>query len=202
MVELPILPGTEVLRGDILTVGGSTRHVDAFVVKVGHADRPVESTDLAVVAAGIVLGGLIGAISLTWRGLPISLSTSGGALLAGLLLGFLRSGPSDLRQHSRAGALADEYARPERVHCHRRHQRGAWIHRGTAAGRPQPVPVGHGRDVDSAHRRGAHRPLCLPVPPRPPVWHLRRRADHDGSARDDPGSRAEQGAGTQVQACR
>ena len=91
MVELPILPETEVLRGDILTVGGSTRHVDAFVAKVGHADRPVESTDLAVVAAGIVIGGLIGAISLTWRGLPISLSTSGGALLAGLLLGYLRT---------------------------------------------------------------------------------------------------------------
>jgi putative transport protein len=91
MVELPILPETEILRGDILTVGGSTRHVDAFVAKIGHADRPVESTDLAVVAAGIVIGGLIGAISLTWRGLPISLSTSGGALLAGLLLGYLRT---------------------------------------------------------------------------------------------------------------
>ncbi len=91
MVELPILPETEILRGDILSVAATTRHMDRFVATVGSADRPVQSTDLAVVAAGIVIGGLVGAISLTWRGLPISLSTSGGALLAGLLLGYWRT---------------------------------------------------------------------------------------------------------------
>jgi len=31
MVELPILPGTEVQRGDILTIGGSKRHVEAAI---------------------------------------------------------------------------------------------------------------------------------------------------------------------------
>jgi AspT/YidE/YbjL antiporter-like protein len=55
------------------------------------ADRPVESTDLAVVAAGIVIGGLVGAIRHFAGGLPISLSTSSGALLAGLVLGYLRT---------------------------------------------------------------------------------------------------------------
>jgi putative transport protein len=91
MVEIPILPETEILRGDILTIAGSTRHVDQAVAKLGHADRPVESTDLAVVSAGIVIGGLIGALTYMAGGLPISLSTSGGALLAGLLLGYLRT---------------------------------------------------------------------------------------------------------------
>ncbi|MDH4106195.1 MAG: aspartate-alanine antiporter, partial [Gammaproteobacteria bacterium] len=91
MVEIPILPETEILRGDILTLGGSTRHVDAAVGLLGHADRPVESTDLAVVAAGIVIGGLIGALTYVAGGIPISLSTSGGALLAGLVLGYLRT---------------------------------------------------------------------------------------------------------------
>jgi putative transport protein len=91
MVEIPILPETEILRGDILTLTGSTRHVDAAVATLGHADRPVESTDLAVVSAGIVLGGLIGALTYVAGGLPISLSTSGGALLAGLVLGYLRT---------------------------------------------------------------------------------------------------------------
>jgi putative transport protein len=91
MVEIPILPETEVLRGDILTVAGSTTHVDAAVGLLGHADRPVESTDLAVVSAGIVLGGLLGALTYVAGGLPISLSTSGGALLAGLVLGYLRT---------------------------------------------------------------------------------------------------------------
>jgi putative transport protein len=91
MVEIPILPETEILRGDILTLAGSTRHVDAAVTEIGHADRPVESTDLAVVSAGIVIGGLLGALTYVAGGVPISLSTSGGALLAGLVLGYLRT---------------------------------------------------------------------------------------------------------------
>jgi putative transport protein len=91
MVEMPILPESEILRGDILTIAGSTRHVDAAAAALGYADRPVESTDLAVVAAGIVIGGLLGALTYVAGGVPISLSTSGGALLAGLVLGYLRT---------------------------------------------------------------------------------------------------------------
>jgi putative transport protein len=91
MVEIPIFPETEVLRGDILTIAGSTRHVDTATTLLGHADKPVESTDLAVVATGIVVGGLVGALTYMAGGIPISLSTSGGALLAGLLLGYFRT---------------------------------------------------------------------------------------------------------------
>jgi putative transport protein len=91
LVEIPILPGTEVLRGDVLTVQGSQTHINALVKAIGHADRPAEATDLKVVAAGIVVGGLIGALSINIGGIPIGLSTSGGALLAGLLLGYFRA---------------------------------------------------------------------------------------------------------------
>jgi putative transport protein len=91
MVELPILPESEVLRGDILTLAGSVRHVNAAVAALGVADRTVESTDLMTAAGGILLGGLIGALSVNWRGVPIGLSTSGGVLLAGLVLGYLRT---------------------------------------------------------------------------------------------------------------
>ena len=91
MVEIPILPETEVLRGDIMTLAGTTRSVDRAVQALGVADRPLESTDLMTVAGGILSGGLLGAISVNWGGIPISLSTSGGALLAGLVLGYLRA---------------------------------------------------------------------------------------------------------------
>lgn len=91
LVEIPILPETEILRGDVLTVQGSRLHVEALVLAIGHADRPAEATDLKVVAAGIVVGGLVGALSVTVAGIPIGLSTSGGALLAGLLLGYFRA---------------------------------------------------------------------------------------------------------------
>jgi putative transport protein len=91
MVEMPILPETEVLRGDILTIAGSVRHVEAAVKALGFADRPLESTDLKTVAGGILVGGLIGAMSIQLGGIPIGLSTSGGALLAGLVIGYLRT---------------------------------------------------------------------------------------------------------------
>ncbi|NOD34448.1 MULTISPECIES: aspartate-alanine antiporter [unclassified Ruegeria] len=91
MVELPLLPGTVVHRGDILTVLGSKRHVEAAIARVGYADRPVETTDLAFVGWGIFIGGLVGTLAITMGGFPISLSTTGGALLAGLLLGWLRT---------------------------------------------------------------------------------------------------------------
>ena len=90
-LEMPILPESEVFRGDILTFAGGVRHVNAAVEALGVADRPLESTDLMTVAGGILLGGLVGALSVNWRGVPIGLSTSGGVLVAGLLLGYLRT---------------------------------------------------------------------------------------------------------------
>lgn len=91
MVEIPILPGTEINRGDILNVVGTKAGVEALAKDIGYADRPVEATDIAFVGAGILLGGLVGALSYKWGSIPISLSTSGGALLAGLILGHLRT---------------------------------------------------------------------------------------------------------------
>jgi putative transport protein len=91
MVEIPILPGTEIARGDILTLVGTKAGIDAAAKHLGYADRPVEATDIAFLGAGILLGGLVGALSYKWGSIPISLSTSGGALLAGLILGWLRT---------------------------------------------------------------------------------------------------------------
>jgi putative transport protein len=91
MVEIPVLPDMEILRGDILTLAGSTRHVETAVAALGYADRPLDATDLMTVGGGIAVGALIGAVSVNWGGIPIGLSTSGGALLAGLLLGYLRA---------------------------------------------------------------------------------------------------------------
>lgn len=91
MLDLPLLPGTVVHRGDIMTIQGSKRHVEAVIAAIGYADRPVETTDLAFVGWGIFLGGVIGTLAIMMGGFPISLSTTGGALLAGLVLGWLRT---------------------------------------------------------------------------------------------------------------
>lgn len=91
MIDLPLLPSTVLHRGDILTILGSKRHVEAAIAEIGYADRPVDTTDLAFVGWGIFIGGVIGTLAITMGGFPISLSTAGGALLAGLLLGWLRT---------------------------------------------------------------------------------------------------------------
>jgi len=87
-IEIPVYPEVEIVRGDILSIAGSTKHTSEAAKALGYAVRPTEVTDLAVVAAGIVVGGLIGILTITVGKIPISLSSAGGVLLAGLLLGY------------------------------------------------------------------------------------------------------------------
>lgn len=89
-VEIPIMAQTKIYRGDILTIAGTKVHTDALVAALGYADRPATATDVVFVGLGIVLGGLFGALVLPIGGVPITLSTSGGALIAGLIVGWLR----------------------------------------------------------------------------------------------------------------
>ncbi|MFO7726895.1 MAG: aspartate-alanine antiporter [Desulfonatronovibrio sp.] len=90
-VNIPLKAQTVIHRGDIISVNGSMKHVEALINELGYADRPVSSTDMTFVGAGIVLGGIIGALALPVAGIPITLSTSGGALIAGIICGWLRS---------------------------------------------------------------------------------------------------------------
>ena len=57
---------------------------------MGYVDRPSSMTDMVWVGIFVVVGGLIGAMTLDIEGVPITLSTSGGALIAGIVLGWLR----------------------------------------------------------------------------------------------------------------
>jgi putative transport protein len=89
--EMPFTPGTTVDRGDVLTLVGAKRDVERAAKELGYADRPTDMTDMVFVGVGIVLGGLVGALTITLGGIPLSLSTSGGALISGLVFGWLRS---------------------------------------------------------------------------------------------------------------
>ncbi len=88
---IPILPNTTVQRGDILTVVGRRQDTDAVTKLLGVADRPSDVSDVAFIGAGITIGALVGALVLTVSGVPLTLSTAGGALVAGLVFGWLRS---------------------------------------------------------------------------------------------------------------
>lgn len=89
--ELPVLADTELQRGYTVTLEGRKRDLEEAVKIVGYADRPTTVTDMVFVGLGIFVGALIGAITVHIGGIPVSLSTSGGALIAGLVLGWLRS---------------------------------------------------------------------------------------------------------------
>lgn len=90
-VDVPVQAQSKIYRGDIVTISGSKTHTEAVVNAVGYADRPTSVTDMVLVGAGIVIGGLVGSIVVPIGGIPITLSTSGGALIAGLIFGWLRS---------------------------------------------------------------------------------------------------------------
>jgi len=89
--DIPILAGTKINRGDLLTVVGRTQDTAAVTKLLGVADRPTDITDMAFVGAAIVIGGLIGALVVKIAGVPLTLSTAGGALIAGIIGGWLRS---------------------------------------------------------------------------------------------------------------
>jgi putative transport protein len=89
--DIPVLPGTEINRGDLLTLVGRTQDTQAATKMLGVADRPTDITDMAFVGAAIVVGALIGALVFKVSGVPLTLSTAGGALIAGIIGGWLRS---------------------------------------------------------------------------------------------------------------
>jgi len=89
--SIPILPNTKIFRGDIVTIVGRTQDTNVAVRALGVPDRATDIADVAFIGAGIAVGALIG--SLVWKvaGVPITLSTAGGALISGLFCGWLRS---------------------------------------------------------------------------------------------------------------
>jgi putative transport protein len=88
---IPILPDTRVQRGDILTIVGRQQDVTAATRLLGVPDRAGDVADVAFIGAAITIGALIGALVLKVGGVPLTLSTAGGALIAGLVFGWLRS---------------------------------------------------------------------------------------------------------------
>jgi putative transport protein len=89
--SIPVLPNTKVERGDILTLVGRTQDTTAAAKDLGVPDRATDIADVAFIGAGIVLGALVGALVWKVRGVPLTLSTAGGALVAGIVFGWLRS---------------------------------------------------------------------------------------------------------------
>ena len=79
---------------------GAARFTDVLVMPRRHlktsartatAPRDVTVNAVIFLASGITLGGLVGALAIKIGEVPLSLTTSGGALVSGLVFGWLRS---------------------------------------------------------------------------------------------------------------
>lgn len=90
-IDMPLKAGFRIEKGDILEMVGSKKELDAVTDYLGFAEKKGNESDIIFIALGIVLGGLLGALTFRVKHVPLSLSTSGGALISGLLLGWLRS---------------------------------------------------------------------------------------------------------------
>jgi putative transport protein len=89
--RMPVAPETRIDRGDVVSLIGSQPEVERAAKQIGYPDRPTSATDMIFVGTGIVLGGFVGLLSVTVAGLPLTLTASGGALIMGLVFGWLRS---------------------------------------------------------------------------------------------------------------
>lgn len=90
-IDIPVFAQTMIDSGDTLELVGLKKEVETAAKQLGYIDRPTNATDMVFVGIGILIGGVIGALAIHIGGVPISLSTSGGALIAGLVFGWLRS---------------------------------------------------------------------------------------------------------------
>jgi putative transport protein len=89
--DIPILPDTEVNRGDILTLVGRPQDVGTATKVLGYPDKVTDVADVMFIGGAIAIGALLGAVVYNVGKVPLTLSTSGGALIAGLFFGWLRS---------------------------------------------------------------------------------------------------------------
>lgn len=88
---IPLNWETRVDRGDVMSLVGAKPDVERAAKEIGYADRPTNATDMIFVGLGIVLGGFVGLLTVMVGGLPLTLTASGGALIMGLVFGWLRS---------------------------------------------------------------------------------------------------------------
>jgi putative transport protein len=89
--QIPVLPETKLYRGDVLSLVGRTQDTTAAGKALGVIDRPTDTADVAFIGLAITLGALIGAVVIKVAGIPLTLSTAGGALILGIIFGWYRA---------------------------------------------------------------------------------------------------------------
>lgn len=89
--EIPYDHDTIIEKQDVLTLSGPAEDVNKLAFKIGKPVRKTAETDMIFLGLGILLGGLIGIPAIVIGGVDLNLSTSGGALIMGLIFGYIHA---------------------------------------------------------------------------------------------------------------
>lgn len=90
-ISIPVFAQIRIEKGDKAELIGLEIELDANASKMGKVIEHTEKTDIASLSMGILLGGIVGYLTLKIGHVPITLTTSGGILFAGLFTGWLSS---------------------------------------------------------------------------------------------------------------
>ena len=193
---MPFAPETQVERGDLMTLVGAEKDVCRAAKSLGYADRQTVMTDMIFVGLGIFLGGLVGLLTIVIAGLPLTLTASGGALIMGLVFGWLRAvRPTFGRIPESAMWIFDTVGLSVFMACVGL-AAGPSFFSGLQKSGVSLVFVGLGRRHSPSHRRYFVRPLCFKNEPCDRPGRLFRRRDSDCRAARDPGTGGERAAGS------
>jgi putative transport protein len=89
--EIPFKIETSLDYGDMLKVSGRLPDIECTAKEIGFIEPLSPATDMIFVGLGILSGGLLGLLALNIGGIALTLTTSGGALIMGLVFGWLHS---------------------------------------------------------------------------------------------------------------
>lgn len=90
-ISIPVLAQAKLHMGDMLSLQGLPPEVRTATAAIGIEERPTNQTDMIFLCLALGLGTLVGALSIRIGGIPVGLSTSGGALISGIVFGWLRT---------------------------------------------------------------------------------------------------------------
>jgi putative transport protein len=89
--EVPVTPNTIIYVGDVMTLIGINRDVKRVAAKLGQVLSSRDRIDITFVAAGLAVGLLVGLLKYHLGPIPFTLGGGGGAIVAGLICGWLHS---------------------------------------------------------------------------------------------------------------